>query len=183
MQAAELHARAALFRALGQPARLFILRLIWDAPLSGERLSELSGLAPATVSHHLSALREVGLIQTHQDGHHRLHVARHGQLDAALKDLITGRAPVPDPTDPYRDKVLRAFMPHGQLTGIPAQRRKRDVILTELAGLFVPGQTYPEREVNTILSQYHPDFFTLRRELVDGGWLSRESGVYQRSGR
>ncbi|MGH7862913.1 MAG: DUF2087 domain-containing protein [Candidatus Dormibacteraceae bacterium] len=62
---------------------------------------------------------------------------------------------------------------------MPANRKKRDVILNYLAERFSPGQTYQEREVNAILSRHHSDFATLRRELVDGGWLVRESGIYQ----
>jgi hypothetical protein len=41
---------------------------------------------------------------------------------------------------------------------------------------------YPEREVNGILGGFDDDWATLRRFLVDEGFLSREAGVYWRSG-
>ena len=56
------------------------------------------------------------------------------------------------------------------------------MILHELAGLFEPGRTYTEREVSDALAEYHPDFFTLRRELVGLGLLERENGIYTRVG-
>nr|WP_246363490.1 DUF2087 domain-containing protein [Deinococcus budaensis] len=177
---ADLNARAALFRALSHPARLGLLRLIWTGPLSGDTLARLMNLAPATVSHHLAGLAEAGLTTVRQDGHHRLHGVNHAALGATLSALIRGEAAAPAAQDPYRARVLRAFVKDGRLTRIPAQRKKRDVILHELASLFEPGRSYSEREVSDALAGFHPDFFTLRRELVGLGLLAREKGVYWR---
>jgi hypothetical protein len=41
---------------------------------------------------------------------------------------------------------------------------------------------YPEREVNALLAAWHPDVAALRRYLVDEGLLTRDAGVYWRSG-
>jgi hypothetical protein len=41
---------------------------------------------------------------------------------------------------------------------------------------------YPEREVNALLAVWHPDTAALRRYLVDEGLLTREAGLYWRSG-
>lgn len=177
---AELSTRAAVFRALSHPARLSLLRLTWQGALSGEALARLMNLAPATVSHHLAALEEAGLTTVRQDGHHRLHGANQAALDVTLADLIRGDVAAPASADPYRERVLRTFIQHGRLNRIPAQRKKRDVILRELATQFEPGQRYPEREVNARLAQWHEDVMTLRRELVGLGLLAREGGVYWR---
>lgn len=57
---------AALFRALGEPARLRLISLIAAQP-RGEicacDLVEPLGLSQPTVSHHLKVLYEVGLLQ------------------------------------------------------------------------------------------------------------------------
>ncbi|WP_221089389.1 DUF2087 domain-containing protein [Deinococcus aquaedulcis] len=177
---ADLAARATLFRALGHPARLGMLRLIWTQEASGDALARLMNLAPATVSHHLAQLAEAGLIATRQDGHHRLHRAQVAALNLNLGDVVRGAAPPPQSADPYRDRVLRAFFKDGRLSTLPAQRKKRDVILHELAGLFEPGRRYPEREVNAVLGEVYGDVFTLRREMVGLGVLAREAGVYWR---
>ena len=47
---------------------------------------------------------------------------------------------------------------------------------------FEPGRRYPEPEVNEILSRYNDDVAALRRYLVDEGFMTREAGVYWRSG-
>jgi hypothetical protein len=44
----------------------------------------------------------------------------------------------------------------------------------------VPGRRYPEREVNDILAGDAPDPATLRRLLVDHGFLERAGGTYWR---
>jgi hypothetical protein len=79
-------------------------------------------------------------------------------------------------------QVLRRFLPHGRLLSIPAQRSRRLVVLDHIAGVFELGVRYPEREVNATLAGFDDDFATLRRYLVDEGFLSREAGVYWRSG-
>ncbi|BBN93835.1 hypothetical protein DEIGR_102686 [Deinococcus grandis] len=177
---ADLTARAALFRALSHPARLSLLRLVWTREASGDELARLMNLAPATVSHHLAHLTEAGLILTRKDGHHRLHRAHAAALDLNLADVVRGAAPAPTPDDPYRDRVLRAFLKGGRLTTLPAQRKKKDVILHELVTLFEHGRHYPEAEVNAILGDVYADVSTLRREMIGLGVLNRERGVYWR---
>ena len=88
-----------------------------------------------------------------------------------------------DDTLRRRDQVLRTFFdPEGRLTTIPAKHAKRLVVLDALAQLFEPGERYPETEVNNRLRDAHDDVAALRRYLVDEGLLTREAGLYWRSG-
>ncbi len=80
----------------------------------------------------------------------------------------------------FREKTLETFLKDGRLAAIPARRKKKLVILEELARAFEPGRVYPEKEVNAVLLRYHEDFCTLRRELVDEGLLERDHGLYRR---
>ncbi len=66
---ADLVALADLARALAHPARLAILRTlaVRNACVCGELVDELP-LAQATVSQHLKALKEAGLVQGEIDG-------------------------------------------------------------------------------------------------------------------
>ena len=82
-----------------------------------------------------------------------------------------------------REAVLRAFLAaDGRLVRVPAKRSKRLVILDLLAQEFHPGETYDEAEVNRRLRHFHDDVASLRRHLVDEGFLTREHGWYWRSG-
>src|SRR5689334_23556607 len=51
------------FRALGDPTRLRILRLVSQAPLNVSELVSLVGVSQSAVSHHLSRLRRLELIR------------------------------------------------------------------------------------------------------------------------
>ncbi|HZH77359.1 MAG TPA: metalloregulator ArsR/SmtB family transcription factor [Archangium sp.] len=51
------------FRALGDPTRLRILRLVARAPLNVSELVSLIGVAQSSVSHHLGKLKGLGLIR------------------------------------------------------------------------------------------------------------------------
>jgi len=87
------------------------------------------------------------------------------------------------PSTPSRDPAehLRfAFVRDGRLTALP---RKRPLLLAACAFLaerFERDRLYDEAEVNVILAADAPDPATLRRLLVDEGYLGRRSGAYWR---
>ncbi|MBA2597572.1 MAG: metalloregulator ArsR/SmtB family transcription factor [Chloroflexota bacterium] len=60
----------AAFRALGDPTRLEIFRLLaaQEAPVCACDVVDRFGLAQPTISHHLRILREAGLVTTEKRG-------------------------------------------------------------------------------------------------------------------
>ena len=77
-------------------------------------------------------------------------------------------------------RVLRAFFDGERLVSIPVQRSKRLVVLRALAETtFERKRKYPEKEVNQRLAVRNPDAASLRRYLVDEGFMSRKSSVYR----
>lgn len=46
--------------------------------------------------------------------------------------------------------------------------------LREVAGLFQSGRRYGEKEVNGILQEVYDDYVTLRRYLIEHGFLDRK---------
>ncbi len=93
-----------------------------------------------------------------------------------------------DPTSHGAPKsVLANFVDaDGRLHTIPSKHGKLLVVLDHLAQQFEPGVRYPEKQVNEILGEVHPDFAALRRYLVENGFLDRadqdSTWVYWRSG-
>ena len=55
-------------------------------------------------------------------------------------------------------------------------------MLERIASEFEPGVHYDEKEVNAIVGAFFNDYASLRRYLVDEGFLDREAGVYWRAG-
>jgi len=178
-----LEARAALFKALGHPVRLLILNLVQMKPRHGEELAAILILNPGTISHHLSLLTDVGLLRSRKDQYYQVYSLVGDVLERTLRDVVflpqSGlRERVEE--DAYRDKVLRTFFRHGRLTQIPAQLKKRQIVIERLGEAFEPDRTYTEREVNQILVEYHDDVATLRRGLIEHRVMERTRGVYRR---
>ena len=85
-------------------------------------------------------------------------------------------------SDASDSAVVGRFIQDGRLVIMPSKRAKLLLVLDHLAQDFEPGRTYQETEVNGMLLGYHDDYAALRRYLVDEGFLTREGGVYWRSG-
>jgi hypothetical protein len=51
-----------------------------------------------------------------------------------------------------------------------------------LERVFTEDRDYPEKEVNQRLALFHPDVASLRRYLVDDGYVDRQAGLYRRRG-
>ena len=177
MDDARVERLAMLYRAIADPARLRILGELAAAPRTGTELAERLSLTPPTISHHMARLTAAGLVRVTPDAQRRVYSLNQNALrEAALPDL---------PADPAtkeqneQEKVLRAFFDGERLTSIPAQRKKRVVVLRHLVRRFAPGRDYPEREVNDLLRLAHEDVATLRRELVDYGFMTRDQGIYR----
>ena len=80
-----------------------------------------------------------------------------------------------------QERVIRAFVRDGRLASIPAKPKKRELLLPYLLDLVFPDdRAYEEREVNQRLALLHRDVAALRRYLVDGRLMTRDSGVYRR---
>lgn len=58
----------AVFRALSDPTRREILRLLRDGPRTSGQIAEQFPVAWATVSRHLGVLRDAGLVLAERDG-------------------------------------------------------------------------------------------------------------------
>lgn len=172
------------FKALAHVQRLRIIGLLAGRPAVVEEMATTLGLSPATVSHHLRILRQAGLLSVKTDQQYRLYCLEEKRLREAGRELLrldnlrAGAGAFPE--DLFARKVLDTFLKRGRLVGIPAQRKKREVILDWLAEHFEAGRDYPELEVNALLTRYHPDYCFWRRELVMGKRLDRERGIYRR---
>lgn len=55
------------YQALGSKSRLDILKLLYSKPRSVEEISNVVGLQPITVRHHLQSLEDAGFIESHEE--------------------------------------------------------------------------------------------------------------------
>lgn len=63
-----------------------------------------------------------------------------------------------------------------KLKVISSKAKKKAVIMKKIAGQFEKDKKYTEMEVNGVLKQIYPeDFSTLRRGLIEMGFMDRKS--------
>lgn len=177
----DLDTMVVYLKTLADQTRLRLLGLLATEKRSVEELATLLGLKPSTVSWHLGKLKELDLVRMRAEGNTHIYQLNGKELGRINKLLMSPERVAiiaRDDENAWERKVLRDFLEEGALKEIPAYRKKRDVILRWLAGQFEHGRTYTETEVNEIIKRRHPDFATLRRELIGGGFMQRERGTY-----
>ncbi|OWA34058.1 transcriptional regulator [Saccharibacillus sp. O16] len=82
----------------------------------------------------------------------------------------------------FRDSVIRNFIDReGRLKSIPAQLKKKLIILEHLVSGLDAERNYEESEINAYIRLYHDDYATLRREWIVQGFMSRDQEIYVRN--
>ncbi|MEW6474624.1 MAG: DUF2087 domain-containing protein [Actinomycetota bacterium] len=155
--------------------------VLGSGPASVSEVATAAGLDVRRAAKALTRLAGAGLVDQTGDA----YVLRTERFREALDSLGRSEEPAAVPHSgrgPDADRILRIFVRDGRLVQIPAVHSKRLVVLDWLAGLFEPGQAYAEKEVNEILGRVHADYASLRRYLVDEGFLHRRDGFYWRAG-
>ena len=176
----------AFFKAMADANRLKIIGLLAQNPLSVAELAAMLDLRPSTASHHLMILTEAGLVSARAESYYNVYQLQPGALERMAQrllaqDTMPAIAASVD-TDAYDRQVLNNYLlPDGRLKIVPAQRKKLEAVLRHVVKAFEPGVHYPEKQVNEILSRFHEDTATLRRELTVYKLMARASGEYWRT--
>ena len=179
-----------LLKTVADEHRLLMLRLMNGQERSAGELAELVRLSEPTVSHHVSKLHSAGLLNLRMAGNQRFYRVDPKKL-AQFKAMVAKIEIMPqEPERAVSDnawidaldwdeadkKILRDYTRDGQLTRIPTKDKKCMVIVRWLATRFQPDVRYTEKQVNTILTEVFADYASLRRMLVDFGFMRRERG-------
>lgn len=174
----------ALFKCLADASRLQILAGLQREPMYVELIAQRLALSPSTVSFHLKKMEACGLVSAQKEQYYTMYSINPAVLDQPLRAFLahadSGQDIEAQREAAYRQKVLDAFFQHGKLKVVPAQRKKRLIVLQHIAAQFAQGERYSEREVNLRISEFYDDFCTLRRELVDEKLMRRDHGGYWR---
>lgn len=174
-----------LFKCLADKSRLQILKSLAVEDMYVERLAQRLGLTAATVSFHLKKLAQAGAVSSYKSQYYTMYALNRDLFDTTILDIVQEESEEADlqaqRDEAYRQHVLDSFFQDGRLKTIPAQRKKKRIVLQALAQQFEPQRIYPESEVNAILARYHDDVCTLRRDLVGEGLLVRDAQGYWRT--
>ncbi len=172
------------FKVLSNSNRLKLLGLLVIKTYSVDELAMLLKLKAPVVLRHLASLRELGVVSVREENNRRIYSFDSKTMQRQSREFLTTHrqtSVVEDAeSDAWERKVLKNYFEGERLKDIPADSKKRAVILQWFAGLFELGVRYKEREVNEIIKRHHPDWAYFRRTLVDTGYMCRENGIYWR---
>ncbi|MDR0915935.1 MAG: metalloregulator ArsR/SmtB family transcription factor [Oscillospiraceae bacterium] len=173
-----------LFKCLADKTRLQILKTLAVEDMYVERLAERLGLTPPTISFHLKKLESVGAVSSARSQYYTMYALCRDVFTARIIDIIAEKSDEADiqaeRDAQYRQKVLDTFFEYGKLKSIPAQRKKKRIILEEIVRAFEFDRVYTEREVNIAIADFHDDFCTLRRDMISERLMERKDGEYRR---
>ena len=174
----------ALLKCLADKSRLQILKSLAIEDMYVERLAERLNLTAPTISFHLKKLQEAGAVSSYKNQYYTMYSLKKEVFEVRLMDILqekSAEAEMQQERDrQYRQKVIDTFFEYGKLKAIPAQRKKRRIVLEEIVKDFEPDRKYDEKEVNLIIAAYHDDFCTLRREVIMEGLMQRDHQIYWR---
>lgn len=158
------------------------LVILMSEGLTDREISEKTGTAASTIRNHRFKLRErekqaknfLAIMELlSRKVSTPLTMTNDGQLADAHRQATT----VDDRyniTDRETEATLKAHMDDtGALKSYPVKEKKKIIILKEIAKHFTPGKFYTDKEVNRILKRIHEDNATLRRALVEYGFMER----------
>lgn len=79
-------------------------------------------------------------------------------------------------TDKEKAQVISNYMnENGALKTYPSKEKKKIIVLEEIAKNFSKGKHYSEKEINRIIKRIHEDYATIRRALIEYGFLDRNN--------
>lgn len=174
----------AIMKALAEPSRIAIVNSLLDRPQYVEELAERHALAPSTVSFHLKKLQQAGLVNSRKEQYYAVFQANEELFDTTLREIVSvplaGKELQDARMEEYRRKVLYGFFRNGRLEKLPAQHKKRLIVLEQFALRFEPARRYTEQEVTALVTPLFDDYCTIRRLLVDEGLIRRDATGYWR---
>ncbi len=167
-----------LLKLLADETRLEILNILLKEDSYVEKIACELSLTPATICYHLKKMESAGVVNCSRSQFYIIYSLNREVFDKPLYELIKKDEEIVNTEEKYKKEVISNFFKYGRLTQIPTQRKKREIVLLEIAKQFEMGQKYDEKEVNEIIHRFHEDHCTIRREMIACGIMQREKETY-----
>ncbi len=162
-------------KAMASADRLRIVGLLSQGSKRAAEIAEALGMHPSDVMRHLEQLTASNVV-SEADGVYDLNEKA---IESLARGQFEGKRPVYVPEEDRQEdvrKVLKAYLnADGTIRQLPQEGKKMLIILHFILDAFSFDANYTEKEVNTILRRFHVDTATLRRNLIDYGFMARES--------
>lgn len=183
----QLDKLVAYHKALGDPTRMRLLKLLAEGEASGQELADRLNLSQPTITHHAAKLRQASLLNERRDKntvYFTLNTYFMESFAQATQHFVYNKIEkvenMEEKNEALRESVLRNFFAKdGHLKQIPAQLKKKLIVLEYMVSKLDPARKYSEKEMNEFIKPFHEDFATLRRELIMHHFMYRENEEYE----
>ncbi|KGX91629.1 ArsR family transcriptional regulator [Pontibacillus halophilus JSM 076056 = DSM 19796] len=172
-------------KTLGDPTRIRIVVLLKQGPLHGTALAHKLNLKTPTITHHMSKLRNAGLVYERRERNTIYFHLDRNKLEHMANAVLsigeeTKRMEEMSVTSDQKLSIVKNFFDkEGRLKQLPSQQKKKLVVLAYMLERLDKNRTYTEQEVNEYIQQYHEDYATIRREWVMHHFMYREHQIYE----
>ncbi len=160
-----------------------LLSLIYNG-LSDNEIAKKTGVAPATIRHQRFVFREkakqaklyLAIFEIVEKSASEKKVKN---IENELISIHEGAKMIDDRyliTKSEEDKILASVFKSLQplkLKIFSPKEKKKIVILRKIASQFEHGKVYTEKEVNSIIKEIYEDYATIRRYLIEYGYMER----------
>jgi hypothetical protein len=167
------------FKTVSNESRLKIVGILATGEATISELALMLTLKEQVVSQQVTKLAAAGFVQIRVEGQETLctfNVDLLHQMNKAVFSRKAGESE--DAAEGWQRQALRTYFDGERLLELPVKGRNLQFVLQRLATPFEEGIRYTEHQVNEIMTRFNPDYATLRRELIDYGYLAREKGIY-----
>ncbi len=150
--------------------------------LTDKEIASKLGIANSTIRNHRYKLRE-------REKQAKLFLAAmnllsketNKEINMLEKDIIcdahNGATTLDDRfniTKEEKIKVIETYVDeNGALKSYPSKEKKKIILLEEISKNFSIGKKYSEKEINRVLKRIYEDYVTIRRALIQYGFLDR----------
>ncbi|OAB43814.1 metalloregulator ArsR/SmtB family transcription factor [Paenibacillus antarcticus] len=177
-------------KALADPTRIKMLIILAEGERNGQVLAEKLHVTPATITHHATKLREASLINERRDKNtiyfslndYFIHNNATAIVELIYRNVRNKREEdvMLESHKKLKESVINNFFTtEGRLKQIPAQLKKKLIVLEHVVSQLENGRKYTEKEINNFIKPVHEDFATIRREFIMHQFMYRENEIYE----
>lgn len=171
-------------KTVGDKTRIRIISLLRSGPLHGQAIAGKLGLKAPTISHHLKKLKDIDVVYQRRDKNTIYYYLNESKLKRLAHAIIVVGGNAMDEqyaaSEEEKTKIIQNFTDQtGRLERLPAQRKKKLILLEHMLRGLEHGKSYDEKEINDYIQTYYDDYATVRREFVMAHFMYRDKGIYE----
>lgn len=168
-----------ILKVLADESRLKIIGILLKKDSYSEYLAYKLNLSTPTVTYHMNKLKKAGIVKSTKIQHYIIYSLNYDIMNMSIEALIKSATTVDD-SRTYEEKVIESFFEYGKLKQIPAQQKKREIVMAYIASNFELNKIYSELEVVAALLKIHDDYITIKRDLISMGFFEDLNMKYRR---